>query len=114
MSNAGMKATVFVEVVRGTIVESVHYGVAAVVDPHGQIVARAGDPGLVSYYRSASNYALLLLGDPTHKPKLAGGGDNPAYNPRRALHILAVPVLDPTKQDAGAPDAATDIDAGTP
>lgn len=54
MSNAGMKATVFVEVVRGTIVESVHYGVAAVVDPHGQIVARAGDPGLVSYYRSAS------------------------------------------------------------
>jgi hypothetical protein len=60
------------------------------------------------YYRSASNYALLLLGDPTHKPTLDGGGDNPAYNPRRALHILAVPVLDPTKQDAGAPDASTD------
>jgi L-asparaginase II len=44
----------FVEVVRGTIVESVHYGVAAVVDSAGQVVAQAGDPGLVSYYRSAS------------------------------------------------------------
>jgi L-asparaginase II len=49
-----VKATVFVEVVRGPIVESQHYGVAAVVDAAGRIVAQAGDPGLVSYYRSAS------------------------------------------------------------
>jgi L-asparaginase II len=49
-----MSSRVFVEVVRGPIVESAHYGVAAVVDSAGQVVAQAGDPGLVSYYRSAS------------------------------------------------------------
>lgn len=62
------------------------------------------------YYQAASNYALLLLGDPSHKPTLAGGKANPTYNPRRALHILAVPVLDPSKKaDAGA-DAAADAE----
>lgn len=62
-----------------------------------------------TYYQAASNYALLLLGDPSHKPKLPDGKDNTVYNPRRALHLLAVPVLDPTK-DAGAP--AADASAG--
>lgn len=65
-----------------------------------------------TYYRAASNYALLVLGNPAHKPKLSNGDPNPAYNPLRAMHILAVPVLDPTKVDAGA-DASTE-DAGTP
>jgi hypothetical protein len=56
-----------------------------------------------SYYLTASNYALLLLGDPSHLPTLVGGAANPEYNPRRAVHLLAVPVLDPTKvADAGA------------
>mgnify|MGYP001268533353 CR=1 FL=1 len=56
-----------------------------------------------TYYRAASNYALILLGDPAHKPTLDGGGPNPEYNPRRAVHLLAVPVLDPTRAaDAGA------------
>lgn len=63
------------------------------------------------YYQAASNYALLLIGDPSHKPKLDGGGDNLAYNPRRALHILAVPVLDPSKVADGGADAS---EAGTP
>lgn len=49
-----MEPTVFVEVIRGPIVESVHYGVAAVVDAAGRLVGQVGDPGLVSYYRSAS------------------------------------------------------------
>ncbi len=49
-----MEPTVFVEVVRGTIVESIHYGVAALVDQAGRVVMQAGDPALVSYYRSAS------------------------------------------------------------
>ena len=62
------------------------------------------------YYRAASNYALLLLGDPSHKPKLANDEDNPAYDPRRALHILAVPVIDPAKvADAGA-DASNEAE----
>jgi hypothetical protein len=71
-----------------------------------------------SYYRAASNYALLLLGDPNHKATLPDTTPNPLYNPRREVHILAVPVLDPSKADAGA-DAAADsgptpqVDGGT-
>ncbi|MDQ2807783.1 MAG: asparaginase [Chloroflexota bacterium] len=44
----------FVEYVRGPIVESIHYGAAAVADATGRLVQLAGDPDLVSYYRSAS------------------------------------------------------------
>jgi hypothetical protein len=57
-----------------------------------------------SYYRVASNYALLLLGDPSVPTTLDGGAPNPD---RRRVHLLAVPVLDPSRADAGA-DAATD------
>jgi L-asparaginase II len=49
-----VEPSVFVEVTRGPIVESVHYGAAAVADPQGTLVAQAGDPAFVSYYRSAS------------------------------------------------------------
>src|SRR4051812_28153073 len=49
-----VEPSVFVEVTRGPIVESVHYGAAAVADPRGELVAQAGDAGFVSYYRSAS------------------------------------------------------------
>lgn len=49
-----------------------------------------------TYYAAASNYALLLLGDPD--AKLADGG--PDDDPRRSLHFLAVPVIEP-KTDAG-------------
>lgn len=62
-----------------------------------------------TYYYSASNYALLVLGDPSHRATRGDGTPNPAFNPRRALHILAVPVLDPTKADAGA-DAGADAE----
>ncbi len=55
-----------------------------------------------TYFRAASNYALLLLGDPTHKATTIDGGANPSYDPRQAVHLLAVPVLDPSKADAGA------------
>ena len=44
----------FVEYVRGPLVESVHYGSAAVVAADGRLVSSAGDAGLVSYYRSAA------------------------------------------------------------
>jgi hypothetical protein len=53
------------------------------------------------YFQAASSYALLLLGDPAHKPTLGNGDPNPKYNPRQAVHILAVPVIDPNA-DAGA------------
>ncbi len=43
------------------------------------------------YYAVASNYALLLLGDPRI-----------TNDARRGVHLLAVPVLDPSQLDAGA------------
>ncbi|HEX8218865.1 MAG TPA: asparaginase [Chloroflexia bacterium] len=45
---------VLVEVTRGPIVESVHYGVIAAADAEGNLLAWLGDPGFVSYYRSSS------------------------------------------------------------
>ena len=45
---------VLVEVTRGPIVDSVHHGVVAVADVNGSLVAWAGNPGLVTYYRSSS------------------------------------------------------------
>ena len=51
-----------------------------------------------SYYATASNYALLLLGDPNARlPNDAG----PDTDDRRALHLLAIPVIEP-KSDGGA------------
>ena len=55
------------------------------------------------YYVSASNYALLLVGDPRITPSYADGGANPAYDRRRAVHLLAVPVKDDDADDAGTP-----------
>lgn len=48
-----------------------------------------------SFYAAASSFALLLVGDPNHTPA------SPKYNPRRAVHFLAVPVVDPEPRDAG-------------
>lgn len=53
-----------------------------------------------TYFGVASNYALLLLGDPA--PKLFDGGAD--TDERRALHLVAIPVIEP-KADAG-------VDAG--
>jgi len=49
-----MEATDLAEVLRGSIVESKHLGVIAVVTEDGQLVAQAGDPSLVTYIRSAA------------------------------------------------------------
>jgi hypothetical protein len=37
---------------------------------------------------------------------------NPSYNPRQAVHILAVPVIDPNT-DAGADAGTAATDSGT-
>ncbi|MBX3223914.1 MAG: hypothetical protein KF795_25600 [Labilithrix sp.] len=60
-----------------------------------------------TYYRVASNYALLLLGDPSVPATLDGGAPN---TDRRRVQLLAVPVLDPATRDAGA--GAGDEDGG--
>jgi L-asparaginase II len=45
---------ILVEVTRGPIVESYHHGVIAVCDVEGNLIAWAGDPSTVVYYRSSS------------------------------------------------------------
>jgi len=61
-----------------------------------------------SYYAAASNYALLLLGDPD--AKLPDGGRDTDL--RRSLHFLAVPVIEP-KPDAGTePPPPDPVDPG--
>jgi len=54
-----------VEQVRGGVVEAVHEVHAAVVDARGRLVARTGDPDLVTFWRSAAKpfQALPLVED---------------------------------------------------
>ena len=42
------------ETTRGGITESVHYGVVVVVDATGEIIASAGDPETVVFFRSSA------------------------------------------------------------
>ena len=42
------------ELTRGRIVESIHFGAAAVVDSHGRMLASLGDPHLVTFLRSSA------------------------------------------------------------
>ena len=54
-----------VEQIRGSVVESSHTVHAAVVDREGRLVARAGDPDLVTFWRSAAKpfQAMPLVAD---------------------------------------------------
>lgn len=54
-----------IEVCRGEMVESLHRVHAAVTDAGGHLLARSGDPGLVTYWRSAAKpfQALPLVQD---------------------------------------------------
>jgi hypothetical protein len=61
-----------------------------------------------AYYLAASNYALLLLGDPGVLRTYVDGGVNPFFDPRRAVHLLAVPVK--AEVDAGS-DPSAGLDA---
>jgi L-asparaginase II len=55
----------FVETVRGTTVESRHTVHAAVVDASEQLIAQAGNPDVVTFWRSAAKpfQAMPLVGD---------------------------------------------------
>ncbi len=46
--------TELAEVTRGGIRESLHHGIIAVADSDGEIVASAGDPGQVAFFRSSA------------------------------------------------------------
>jgi hypothetical protein len=58
-----------------------------------------------TYYSAASNYVLLLLGSPAEAQQPDGG------DPRKGVHLLAVPVIDPDTADGGAEGGGA-IDAG--
>lgn len=49
-----------VELTRGPIVECIHYGAFAVVDPSNRVVQSAGDPELVTYLRSSAKPFQVL------------------------------------------------------
>jgi L-asparaginase II len=56
------------EVTRGRIVESVHFGAAAVVDSTGRLLAWLGDPKLITFMRSSAKPFQAL-------PFIERGGD---------------------------------------
>jgi L-asparaginase II len=57
-----------VELTRGRIVESVHFGAVAVVNRSGQLVASFGDPGTITFLRSSAKPFQAL-------PFVERGGD---------------------------------------
>lgn len=62
------------------------------------------------YYRTPSNYALLLLGDPSAPPAADGG---PVAS-RRQVQLLAIPVLDPSQVEQEADAGGSEGDGGAP
>lgn len=48
------------EVTRGQLVESIHYGSIAVVDAHGKLIASYGDPHTVAFLRSSAKPFQVL------------------------------------------------------
>jgi hypothetical protein len=63
-----------------------------------------------AYYRTPSNYALLLLGDPSAPP----GADGGPVASRRQVQLLAIPVLDPSQIEQGADAGSDEGDGGAP
>ena len=49
-----METVKIAEVTRGSLVESIHRGAVAVVDTKGKLLASAGNPGYLTYFRSAA------------------------------------------------------------
>src|SRR5436190_13576089 len=108
-------SAVLVEVTRGPIVESRHYGVVAVSDLEGHIYAWAGDPDTVTYYRSASKpiqaIPLVESGGADHFGLTdaeigitcgSHGGDD--YHVEAVLNILAKMGVEPDALACGIHD----------
>jgi L-asparaginase II len=69
------------ELTRGRIVESVHYGAVAVVDSSNRLVAWLGDPQYVTYMRSSAKPLQAL-------PFIERGGDQAFHLTSRELAII--------------------------
>lgn len=115
--------TVLADVSRGGITESVHYGVIAVADTDGNIVASAGDPSHVAFFRSSAKpfQAIPLIE--------SGAADRYGFTPAElalscASHVgshehqtqvaamLAKIGLDPGSLRCGIVLPADDVEAG--
>lgn len=67
------------------------------------------------FYATASSYALLVLGDPSHRDEAVDGGAAPTFDRYRGLHLLAVPVVDPDDaRDAGPDSGGSDAPPAAP
>jgi len=69
------------EVTRGRIVESIHYGAAAVVDSSGHLLAWYGDPKVVTFVRSSAKPFQAL-------PFIEHGGDQTFHLTSKEVAIL--------------------------
>jgi L-asparaginase II len=69
------------EVTRGHIVESIHYGAAAVVDSSGRLLAWLGDPKVVTFLRSSSKPLQAL-------PFIERGGDQTFHLTSKEVAII--------------------------
>ena len=58
--NPDRNPAVLVEVTRGPIVKSAHFGAIAVADAKDHLLAWAGNPGTVAYYRSSCKPILAV------------------------------------------------------
>lgn len=101
------------EITRGRIVESIHFGAAVVVDVKGNIVADHGDPNLVTYLRSSAKPFQAL-------PFVERGGvEKFALSPRELAMICAshsgtdehLKVVTGMQQKIGIQE--TDLECGT-
>jgi L-asparaginase II len=69
------------ELTRGRIVESLHFGAAAVVESGGRLVAWLGDPQLVTYMRSSAKPLQAL-------PFIERGGDQTYHLTSREVAVI--------------------------
>ncbi len=69
------------EVTRGRIVESVHFGAAAVVDSGGRLLAWLGDPKLITFLRSSAKPFQAL-------PFIEKGGDQAFHLTSKEVAII--------------------------
>ena len=70
-----------VELTRGAIVESVHFGAAVVVDSFGQVIYQIGHPQITTYLRSSSKPIQVL-------PFVEAGGVETYHLTEQELSIL--------------------------
>ncbi len=89
-----------IESTRGGVVESIHRVSAAVVDAKGRLVASAGDPSLVTFWRSAAKpfQAIPLVSD--------GAADRWQFDERALALACASHSSEPVHRELAEGDAA--------